>query len=154
MVIQFSCTDRSKPMWISCRTCHLVAITGTIFLVPCLQIEETWLRDKVPGAHLSMKASSYKYRNSHYKDKTVSRPSYLYNGKNPHTCKDRLYIEMGPWILVLLMVAGSHDPFCIIIMTVMNNHVFLFLMMSWMVNFCFYISKQLTGVHHKGYMIM
>ena len=31
---------------------------------------------------LSQKTSSFQYRNSHYKDKTVTRPSYLYNG-NP-----------------------------------------------------------------------
>ena len=26
----------------------------------------------------------------------ISQPSYLYNG-NPHTWKDHLYIETGPW---------------------------------------------------------
>ena len=36
---------------------------------------------------LSIKVSSYKYRNFHYKDKTVWRPSYLYN-ENFHTGKD------------------------------------------------------------------
>ena len=35
------------------------------------------------------------YTNSHYKDKTVSQPSYLYNW-NPHTWKDVLYTETGP----------------------------------------------------------
>ena len=35
---------------------------------------------------------------SHYKDKTVSQPSYLYNG-NRLTWKDGLYVEMGPaWL--------------------------------------------------------
>ena len=34
------------------------------------------------------------YWNPHYKDKTASWPSYLYNG-DPYTCKD-LYIETGP----------------------------------------------------------
>ena len=36
---------------------------------------------------------------SHYKDKTVVRQSYLYNG-NPHTLKDYLYLETELWILV------------------------------------------------------
>ena len=30
-----------------------------------------------PGDHLDIKMSSYQYRDSHVKDKTVSRPSYL-----------------------------------------------------------------------------
>ena len=47
------------------------------------------------GVRLNMNMPSYHYRNSHYKDNTVSRPSYLYNG-NPHTKKDRPYIETGP----------------------------------------------------------
>ena len=40
------------------------------------------------GGHLSIKISSYWYRDTHYKDKTVSWVSYLYNG-NPHTYKDK-----------------------------------------------------------------
>ena len=47
-------------------------------------------------ARLNIKISSYKYKNSHNKDKTVSRPSYIYNG-NHHTWKDCLCIETGPW---------------------------------------------------------
>ena len=35
----------------------------------------------IPGARIDIKMS-YQHRNSHYKDETVSRPSYLYNG-NP-----------------------------------------------------------------------
>ena len=45
---------------------------------------------------LSIKVSSYKYRNFHYKDKTVWRPSYLYN-ENFHTGKDGIYIETVPY---------------------------------------------------------
>ena len=44
---------------------------------------------------LIMKVLSYQYRDSHYKDKTVSQHSYLHNG-NPHTRKDHVYIETGP----------------------------------------------------------
>ena len=43
---------------------------------------------------LNTKMPSYQYRNSHYKNKTVWRPSYLYNG-NIHTWKSCLYIETG-----------------------------------------------------------
>ena len=41
---------------------------------------------------------SCQYRHSNYKDKTVSRPSYLYNG-NTNTLKESLYIETEPWWL-------------------------------------------------------
>ena len=37
-----------------------------------------------PGRCLNIKMQSYQYRDSHVKDKTVSRPSYLKHG-NPHT---------------------------------------------------------------------
>ena len=47
------------------------------------------------GPRLNIEMTSYQYRDSHYKDKTVSRQSYLHNG-NSHTWKDRLYIETGP----------------------------------------------------------
>ena len=39
-------------------------------------------RLKRTGVRLSIKISPYQERDSHYKDKTVSRPSYLYN-RNP-----------------------------------------------------------------------
>ena len=58
--------------------------------VPIQQIHQ-W----PPGGHLNIKTPSYQHRNSHYKDKTVSLPSYLYNG-NTHIWKDHLYIETGP----------------------------------------------------------
>ena len=43
------------------------------------------------GNHLNIKMS-YLYRDSHFKDTTLSQQSYLYYG-NPHTRKDCLYIE-------------------------------------------------------------
>ena len=52
---------------------------------------------EVSRVRLNINMWYYKYRDSHVKDKTVSRPSYLYYG-NPHTWKDGLYMEMGPWI--------------------------------------------------------
>ena len=39
---------------------------------------------------------SYQCRDSHYKDKPVSWPSYLYHG-NSHTWKDVFHIEKWPW---------------------------------------------------------
>ena len=45
----------------------------------------------------NIKMQSCQYRNSHYKDKMVSRPSCLYN-ENHHTRKDCLYIETGIWL--------------------------------------------------------
>ena len=48
------------------------------------------------GFHINTKMSYYHYKNSYYKDKTVSWSSYLYYG-NAHTWKDLLYTEAGPW---------------------------------------------------------
>ena len=46
------------------------------------------------GSRLSIKIPSYRYKDSHYKDKAVWQPSNLYNGI-PYTRKDSLYIETG-----------------------------------------------------------
>ena len=48
-----------------------------------------------PGGCLDIKMSSYQYRNSHYKDNTVFRPSYLYNG-NPIPGKTVFIERRGP----------------------------------------------------------
>ena len=76
----------------------------------------------------------YQYRDTHYKDKTVSRPSYLYNG-NPHTWKDRLYIETGlRWQDIWLMnrdagfhnaiKRSNHTRFCInVLLEVIQLHI-------------------------------
>ena len=54
----------------------------------------------IKGAYNGIKVTQYKgavlNRDSHYKDKTVSRQSYLYNG-NLCIWKGSLYVEMGPW---------------------------------------------------------
>ena len=75
-------------------------------------------RDKGSGARLNTKMSSYQYRNSRYKDNTISRPSYLYNG-NLHTWKDSLYIETGPrwslcirWAAVITTTMLNDDNVC------------------------------------------
>ena len=55
--------------------------------------------DLEPGSRLNIKMPSYQCRDPHYKDKTIWRPSHLYNG-NLHTsrgstvkpvCNDHLY---------------------------------------------------------------
>ena len=46
------------------------------------------------GDHVSIKIC-YQYRDPHYKNKTVSWLSYIYNGNN-YIGKDSLYIETGP----------------------------------------------------------
>ena len=48
------------------------------------------------GACLNIKMSSNQYRDSHYKDKMVITPCYLYIGSS-HTLKDCLDNETGPW---------------------------------------------------------
>ena len=48
-----------------------------------------------PGACLNIKMSSYQYTDSHYKNKTVWRPTHLYN-ENPHTWKIVVLIKQ-PW---------------------------------------------------------
>ena len=59
----------------------------------------------------------YQYRNSHYKDNTISRQSYLYDGDS-HTWKDRLYIEAAPWLLEkcippeAVMLQTQLNPIC------------------------------------------
>ena len=50
---------------------------------------------KGSGGHSNLKMLSKQQRDSHYKDKMVSRSSYLYNG-NSIPGKDCLYIEIGP----------------------------------------------------------
>ena len=50
------------------------------------------------GERLNTMMSSYQYRDSHYKDKTVSWTSFLYNA-NLYTWKDCLYVETGTWCI-------------------------------------------------------
>ena len=49
-----------------------------------------------PGSRLNtcIKMSCYQHRNSHFKDKTVSWPSYLYNGKSPFLERPSLYWDI------------------------------------------------------------
>ena len=49
-----------------------------------------------PAARLIIQMSSYQYRESHFKDKTVSRQSYRHNGNSYHTGKAVFIIKTGP----------------------------------------------------------
>ena len=58
--------------------------------LPCISMQILMTRRcKNPGPRINIKMT-YQYRNSHYKDKTVVRPSYLYNG-NPYPERPSLY---------------------------------------------------------------
>ena len=51
------------------------------------------------GGRLSIKKPSHRYKDPHVKDKTVSRPSYLWHG-NPIPGKDGIDFETGPRSLI------------------------------------------------------
>ena len=63
--------------------------------IKIIQEQETYLCHLQSTSAKNLGASSYQYRNSHHKDKMVSRPFYPCNG-NFRTGKDHLYIETGP----------------------------------------------------------
>ena len=87
-----------KNVSIWCRH-HVTKSTGFFKRVAMARWEGTRGLSQYKDYLLTIKMSPYQYRNLYYKDKTVSRPSYLYNG-NPHTWKDGLYIEKEHRILV------------------------------------------------------
>ena len=58
------------------------------------------------------------YRDSYYKDKTVSRPSYLYNG-NPYSCKTGLYSDTAQITLLFNML------WCLYCFVVLKNLLLL-----------------------------
>ena len=57
---------------------------------------------EIRGPRLNMNTPSFQRKDSHYKDKTVSRPSYLFNGKSPYLERRSLCtcIETRPWIWI------------------------------------------------------
>ena len=63
----------------------------------CLSNQSTGLRLRHPIVVASRDRLDTKIQSGpHYKDRTVSRPSYIYSG-DPYIWIDRLYIETGPW---------------------------------------------------------
>ena len=79
------------------RLCNLWTMVNIIIpLLTRIGSLHKWFVLRCLGTrHVNIKMPSPQYRNSHYKDKTVVRPSYLYNG-NLCTRKAGLYIETGP----------------------------------------------------------
>ena len=63
---------------------HIVYFILTVFYSHVIDA-----RSLCPGDRLNIKMSSYQYKDSRFKDKTVSQPSYLYNAIH-HTLKDGL----------------------------------------------------------------
>ena len=56
---------------------------------------DMWHASWHAGSWLNIKMPSSRYRNSHCRDKTILRPSYLYNGF-PILVRLQLHIEPGP----------------------------------------------------------
>ena len=54
---------------------------------------------KWPGGRLNIKMSSYQYRDSHVKDKTVSPTVLSLTWESPITGKDGIYIETGSFVI-------------------------------------------------------
>ena len=65
------------------------------------------------GNRLSIQKPSYQHRNSHCKEKTVSRPSYLYYGNN-HTfyIETDIPSELGQCIVYCLLASPAHLQYC------------------------------------------
>ena len=68
---------------------HNISYTALIFISPATNPD--------PGPWFNIKMSSYQYRKSHCGDKTILRPSYLYNGISYTGKTTSLY-----WIRALL----------------------------------------------------
>ena len=61
------------------------------------------------GSQLNIKMSSYQQRNSDYKHKMWSQPSYFYNG-SPYAWKDGLYIAMEMDQKMLSILHNQDSP--------------------------------------------
>ena len=68
-----------------------------LLLASWIPIIDTHINLGTAGRRLNIKKSSYQYKDSRYKDKTVVRPSYLYNG-NSYAVKTILLYWDGPLI--------------------------------------------------------
>ena len=80
---------------------------------------------------LIITTQSYQFRDSHYRDMTLLRPTYFYNWNN-HTQKDSLYIETGPWFTAKKGRFMIHGQACSILRVItfkllvgVTEHVFL-----------------------------
>ena len=107
--------------------------------------------------------SSYQYRRSHYKDKTLSWLSYLYK-VNAHTWIDSFHIETGPGIAVCPCHMGvprwriqyvynictftCYTKF-IIITIVLKSHFYAKLLN----NLTFPCTKNLDFIYHEKFIV-
>ena len=66
----------------------------------------TWLRARWGRDYLNIKILLYQCRNSHDKDKMVSRPSYLYHG-NSCTWKMVFILKQDPWCQCVVLLLGA-----------------------------------------------
>ena len=65
------------------------------------------------GTHLNINILCYHYRNSHYKDRAVSWPSYLYNG-NPILGQTIFILRWDPDLYHNLVIVGLYLSYCAI----------------------------------------
>ena len=99
---------------------HKVVITGTIILIACHlgnSLHIIWrsrINGKIrdlnqwwPGGHLNIKLSSYQYRDSYVKDKTVSRPSYRWHGNPILEKKTVLLLRQAPGSLTHIYASSG-----------------------------------------------
>ena len=90
VILRFTTRHQVPPLWSS--PYHAGILLTEYFLYYPSQLCFSLQNDKTglphPGGHLNIKMSSYQYTDPHVKDKTVSRPSYLYHG-NHHTWERR-----------------------------------------------------------------
>ena len=100
------CGEFTGPRWITRQ--RLVMRSFDVFFDLRLNkrlSKQSWgwwletLRAHYDDTVMNIKTWSYQFKDSYVKDKTISRPSYLQHG-NPHTWKDSLHIETGPWLQI------------------------------------------------------
>ena len=77
----------SKDTYRVCMNLRLSAHEDTIV--------SQWYTGNIPGTSFEYKIHLSRYRTSYHKDKTIVRPSYLYNGIPYTFCRRHLYIK-GP----------------------------------------------------------
>ena len=73
----------------------------------CFTGKTGYLYEGKPQGRLNITMSSY-HRNFHYRDKMVSRPSYLDNGV-VYIWKDRIYIETWTWMRSARQLFGMKE---------------------------------------------
>ena len=92
------CSDKTNTMprqlmaWLLALLCHRQT-WHTLFRF----YMDSLIEDFYNSGLFQLKMPSFQHRNFDYKDKTVSRPSYLYNG-NSYVWKYSLFIGMGLWV--------------------------------------------------------